>query len=472
MDLRLLLPDLALLVLIGGLLFVRRQTGLVAAYALVAIAGMQLGSYLSGAGTGTVLDVLRLDGFAVFGRTVLLLGAAAVVTLYQDELPEGIKGGRSLALMLLSLSGAMLLPAATDLLMLYAGLELMALPACLWLMAPTARSAEGGIKTFFFGAALSATFLFGATLLYGLGGTTDLGAISRELAQLGTTTNGPMLLGALLVTAGLAGKMALVPFHAPYPDTLEASGTQQAYWLTVPLFAGAVALMRVLHDALPAARDLWAPFLVVVCVLTLVIGPLLALAQTQLKRLLAFAAMTQVGFWSLGLLAIAHPDTSSDAMAAVLFAAIATGLALLALVAAFQAVGAERLTDLAGLFGRSPWLAAVLLVACLGLAGLPPVAGFWSKILLFKGVVAYANAAMAYGLVWLVALAAVSAVVLGYALLRPVRLAFFEGAPIAEPVTVRPHLLAVAAVGAVGSLLLFLMPHALWQPLLAAVAGL
>lgn len=473
-DLRLILPDLALLALVLGLCVARRHAGLVAVYGLVAIAGLQLGSYLSGAGTGAVGGVLRLDAFSVLCRVAILLAASGVAALGLDRLSEGLRAGRTLALLLLGVAGAMLLPAATDLAMVYAGLELMWLPACIWLFASGRglATAEAGLKTFLYGAALSATFLFGATLLYGLAGTTDLGGLARELAQLGTTTNGPMLLGALMVVGGLAGKVALVPFHAYFPDTLEAEQAAPGYWLTVPLLAGAAVIVRVLHDGLPVARDLWAPLLVVSCLLTLVAGPLLALAQTELKRILAFAAITQVGFWALGFIAVAHPDSGTDAMAAVVFSAVTSGLALLAFVAVVQAANAERLLDLAGLSARAPWLAACLLVACLGLSGLPPVAGFWGKILLFKGVISYANASMAYGLVWLVALAALSALVLSYALLRPVRMAYLEAAPPAEPVAVRPQLLAVAALGAVGSMVLFLLPHALWQPVLAAVAGL
>ncbi|HEY9854830.1 MAG TPA: proton-conducting transporter membrane subunit [Stenomitos sp.] len=473
--LRLMLPDLLLLALILGLAFTRRHAGLVALYGLIVIAGFQLGSFWSGAGTGTVGGMLQLDAFAVTGRVALLLAAAGVVALGLDRLPEGLAGGRKLALMLLSLLGAFLLPAASDLVMVYLGLELLWLPACVTLLRPTdgAAPVEGALKTFFYGAGLSATYLFGTTLLYGLSGTTDLGGVARQLMQLGTTTNGPMLLGALLVVGALAAKIALVPFHAYYPDAIEEStGTSTAYLLVVPLMAGAMVVMRVLFTALPSARDLWAPLLVVACLLTLVVGPVLALAQTDLKRILASAVITQAGFWSLGLLALAHPDSSRDALASVLMGTFTTGLALLAALAVLQALSAERLMDLSGLFQRSPGLAVCLAVACLGLSGLPPVAGFWAKLLLFKSVVSYANAAMAYGLVWLVAIAGLSALVLSYALMRPLRVAFFEPVPEAAPVALSPGLLAVAGLGAVGSILLFLLPHALWQPVLAAVAGL
>lgn len=462
--LRLMLPDLLLVLLALALPFIRRHAALVASYGLVIVAGLQLGAFYSGAGTGLVGTWLHLDGFAVLCRVGLLLLAAMVAAL-----APGIPG-RPLALMLVSLLGAMQLPAASDLLAVFLGLELLWLPACMLVLG---ARAEGALKTFFVGAALSATFLFGATLLYGLAGTTELAAVSRQLAQLGTTTNGPMLLGALLVVGALAGKMALVPFHPYLPDAAEgAPGLAAPYLLTLPLMAGAMAAIRVLNVALPAARDLWAPLLVVVACLTLVVGPLLALAQTDLRRLLAMAAVTQAGFWSLGLVALAHPDSSRDAIGAVLMGVGTTGLALVAALAVLEILQARRLMDLAGLFQRSPALAVCLLVACLGLSGLPPVAGFWAKILLFKGVLAYATAAMAFGLVWLVALAALGALVLGYALLRPVRVAFFEPAAEAAAPDAAPALLAVAGLGAVGSILLFLVPHALWQPVLAAVAGL
>lgn len=470
--LRLIFPDLLLVALILGLSFTRRHAALIAAYALVAIAGLHLGSFWSGAGTGTVGGMLHLDGLAVTGRVAILLAASAVAVLGLDRLPEGIQGGRTLALMLIAVLGALQLPGASDLVTVYLGLELLWLPASLLLLGANGP-AEGALKTFFYSGALSATFWFGATLLFGLTGTTSLDGISGELVRLGTTTNGPMLLAALLVVGSLAGKLALIPFHAYFPDAVQgAQGLSASFLLTIPLLAGSMAALRVLHVALPAARDLWAPMLVVISLLTLVVGPLMALAQTELKRLLTYAAMTQVGFWSLGLLAIAHPDSARDAIGAVLMGAFTTALALFAALAVLEILQAHRLMDLAGLFPRAPWLAVTLLIACLGLSGLPPVAGFWAKILLFKGVVSYANAAMAYGLVWLVALAALSALVLGYALLRPVRLAFFEKAGEAAPVEVSPGLLAIAGLGAVGSMLFFLFPQGLWQPVLAAVAGL
>lgn len=491
-DYRLLLPDglvLALLlasVLAWRLQAARAKVGLVAVYGLVAAAGIQLGTLLvEPSGARSLGTVLSLNGFAGLARLLILLASAAVAALAGDHLQAHARRPRFYTWLLLATSGALLLPAATDWAVVAVGLEVMAVGSSLLIgwdrsprTAPESRlRAEAAFKSYLPSAVATILLLFGVSWFFGLTGTTALGETGGKLLDLGTTTHAPMLLATLLVLGGLSCKALLVPFQAWVMDAAEGGApVALAFVLTAPVVAVFALLARLLPGALMMARDLWAPALLLVSLAAMVLGSLLAIAQARMTRVMAAAAIAQAGALALALIACAHPDAAQEARAGLLFALAAYAASTLGAFAAIAALaertGQTALAAYRGLARRSPWLVGALAVCLLSLCGLPPLAGFWGKVFVFKSVIAYANASQAYALVWLVVFAALQSALAAYYYMRGPRLALAETESAVASPEVSPAAIAIAAGAVIALLLLFLSPNSLWQVAIKAVAGL
>ncbi|HEY9898995.1 MAG TPA: proton-conducting transporter membrane subunit [Pantanalinema sp.] len=491
-DLRLLLPDALVLVLLLGALVAwrlpaaRTRVGLVVSYGLVAAAGVQLGTLLVEPGGASSLGTMvSLDAFAGFSRLLILVSGAAVSALAGDHLRAHPARARFYTWLLLATSGAMLLPAAADWAVVALALEAMAIGASLLIGwdraaegAPQSRlRAEAAFKSYLPSAVATILLLFGASWLFGLTGTTALAETGSKLFDLGTTTHAPMLLAVVLVLGGASCKALLVPFQAWAMDVAEGGApVALAFVLTAPVVAAFAFLARLLPGALMMARDLWAPALLLMGVASMVLGSLLAIAQSRLTRMVAAAAIAQAGFLALALVACAHPDAAVEARAALLVALgayVASTLGACAAIASIaEGTGQTELGAYRGLARRHPWLVGALAASLLGLSGLPPFAGFWGKILVFKAVIGYAIASQAYGLVWWVVFAALQMALSAYYYMRAPRLSLASYDPTLPPFEVSSGAIAVAAAAVLALVLPFVAPDALWQLATKAVAGL
>lgn len=319
--------------------------------------------------------------------------------------------GEYLAIILSATVGLMLLVGSEELLMIFIGLELLGLS--LYVMAAfdktDVRSAEAGLKYFLFGSTSSAFTLFGISLIYGMSGTTSLAAISEKLAAASVQ---PLLaIGIIMTLIGFAFKVAAAPFHLWAPDAYQgapipsaafiASGSKVASFVVL----GKIVLVGFgsVHgsSAWHAMASGWSPVLAMLAALSIVVGNLVALAQTNVRRLLAYSAVAHAGYTLLGLIA-----GSRDGFSATLFYA---AIYAITLVGAFGVVavvrsetGGDDLKNFSGLAVREPLLASCMAVFMLSLAGIPPLAGFFGKFYLFS---ASLRAGGNYGLLWLVALA-------------------------------------------------------------------
>lgn len=319
--------------------------------------------------------------------------------------------GEYLAMILLATAGLMLLVGSEELLMIFIGLELLGLS--LYVMAAfdktDVRSAEAGLKYFLFGSTSSAFTLFGISLIYGMSGTTGLAAISDKLAAAPVQ---PLLATGIIMTLiGFAFKIAAAPFHLWAPDAYQgapipsaafiASGSKVASFVVL----GKIVLVGFgpVHgsSAWHAMAAGWSPILAVLAALSIVVGNLVALAQTNVRRLLAYSAVAHAGYTLLGLIA-----GSRDGFSATLFYAAVYAITL---VGAFGVVGVVRtetggddLRNFSGLAARAPLLAGCMAIFMLSLAGIPPLAGFFGKFYLFSAAL---RAGGNYGLFWLIALA-------------------------------------------------------------------
>ena len=352
--------------------------------------------------------------------------------------------GEYLAIILLATIGLMLLVGSEELLMIFIGLELTGLS--LYVMAAfdktDVRSAEAGLKYFLFGSTASAFTLFGISFIYGMSGTTGLAAVGQKLA---TQPIQPLLfVGIVMTLVGFAFKIAAAPFHLWAPDAYQgapvpsaafiASGSKVASFVVLGKIVlvgfGPVHGSAAWHAMSPG----WAPVLAVLAALSIVIGNLVALAQSNVRRLLAYSAVAHAGYTLLGLVAGGRDGFSATLFYTTVYAFTLVGaFGVVALVR--RETGGDDLQNFAGLWSRSPLLAGCMSIFMLSLAGLPPLAGFFGKFYLFSVAL---RAGSNHGLLWLVALALFGSLVSLYYYLIVLKVIFTDqSGDAATSITVR-----------------------------------
>jgi NADH-quinone oxidoreductase subunit N len=352
----------------------------------------------------------------------------AVALLYSRAYLENrdIQRGEYYVLALTALLGICVLVSANSLVTVYLGVELLALSV--YSMVAFDRdsgvSAESAMKYFVLGAIASGTLLYGMSLIYGLTGTLDLGEIATRLH---TPLNPGVVLGLTFIVVAVAFKLGAVPFHMWLPDVYEGAPTSVTLFIgTAPKIAYFALALRLLAQALGGTESEWTLMLAALAVLTLVVGNVVALVQTNLKRMLAYSTIANVGFIVLGFVA-GTPDGYAAALyytfAYVLVALGSFGVILLASAKGFEA---DRLDDYKGLHQRDPLLAAAMMVLMFSTAGVPPFIGFWAKLRIFQALWETNH-------LWLVLLSAAMSVVGAYYYLRVIKLMYFD-----EPAGLQP----------------------------------
>ena len=391
------------------------RPGVLAATGVLGVAGALVVSFLLWGGpVSSFQDMLVADGFALFLNAVIGGASVLVLLLSIGYLPRlGVAPGEYYALLLFATVGMMLMAAGTDLLVIFLALELMSLS--LYVLAGTFRTRpeanEAALKYFLLGAFASGFFLYGIALLYGATGTTNLGRLGAALAAPGAARDPMILAGLALLLVGFGFKTSAVPFHQWAPDVYQGAPTSVAALIATGSKAAAVgALLRVLIAMRPLQAE-WTSALWLLAVLTMTVGNVVALTQSNVKRLLAYSSIAHVGYMLVGLAAGLGPGAP-----AVLFY---LGVYAVASVGAFGTIlllerNGEEAVDLAaygGLAARHPIAALGLTVFLLALIGMPPTAGFVGKFYLF-------SAAIQKGLVGLAVIAVLNSVVAAYYYLR------------------------------------------------------
>ncbi len=331
---------------------------------------------------------LTVDGFALFFKLTFLAAAAlATVLAFRFFDVEGSEPGEAYALMPLTVIGMMVAVSSVDLITTYVAFELFAIPSYVLagIFKKDRRSAEAGVKYFFLGSLSSGVMLLGLALVYGLTGETQYRAVAAALAG---AANPLALAGMVLVLAGLFFKAAMVPFHMWAPDVYEGAPTPLVVFLsTAPKAAVFGLAARLIAGPFGPFEAHWTPIFQAVAVATMFWGNIAALAQRNLKRLMAYSSIAHAGYLAIGLAAwgeMARWGIQFYVVAYVIMNAAAFGLALLVLKGGSFG---ENVDDLAGLVRRSPLAAASILVLLLSLTGIPPTAGFMGKYFLFAAAV-------------------------------------------------------------------------------------
>lgn len=400
-----ILPEILLLVLAGVVLALdaiwaedkKRSLGWVTAGGLALILVIILLAAQPGFGTQPIFGGMVQQDWLGFAFKLLFIFSAAITAMFALDHPEMGKRGEFYVLMLVSVIGMNLMASAGDIVMLYIAIETTSIP--LYILAgflrKDAKSTESGFKYLLFGALTSTVMLYGFSLLFGLTGTTNLSGINELLGVSGLLPLGMLLGSLMLILVGFSFKISAVPFHFWAPDVYEGAPTPIAGFLsTASKAAGFAVLLRVLFIVFtPAAFDYWPAVLAALAVVTMTLGNLVALAQKNIKRLLAYSSIAHAGYILIGFV-----SWSILGMTSVVFYLIAylmTNLAAFGVVTTVSHItGKDEIASYAGLSRRSPTLGLVMLVAFLSLAGMPPLGGFIAKIFVFA-------AAVQSGYIWL-----------------------------------------------------------------------
>ena len=342
--------------------------------------------------------MVNYDPLSQIFKVMLLLAGAVTCLMAVGDKGVGDKGEFYLIVIVATLGGLMM-SSASDLILVFVALETLSIP--LYMLAcfrrGDARSAESGMKYFLYGAFASAIMLFGFSLLYGFTGTTNLGGIAAALGgDLGDSIVGVMT-ALVMVVVGFGFKISAVPFHFWTPDVYEGAPTPVTAFVSVSSKAASFALLvRFLTAAFPVElviggviiQDFWVNLLIVVSIVSMTLGNVVALRQSNIKRLLAYSSIAQAGYTLIGVAALQGADDSL-AVASVsfyMFMYIFTNLLVFGGVIHFiSATDSEEISDMAGLNRRSPWLALFITIGLLSLGGIPPAAGFFRQVLSVPG---------------------------------------------------------------------------------------
>jgi NADH-quinone oxidoreductase subunit N len=407
-------------------------------------------------------EMLSVDGFAVFLYVVVLVSGLLAVALAYDYLKRmDIFRGEYFVLMLFSIAGIMLMASAADLIVVFLALELLSIP--LYILAafahPNPESEEAGMKYFLLGAFAGGFVLYGVALVYGATGETGLMEIVT-VANTGVDNPTFLLIGAALILIGLGFKVAAVPFHMWTPDVYQGAPTPVTAFMAVGAKVGGfAALLRVFIVAFPALSDDLVAVFGGIVTLTLVAGNLIAIAQKNIKRLLAYSSISHAGFILMAFITYGQETVYADAVAAVLFYLLTfavTSFGAWGVVIALERAEGKglALADYAGLGKKHPALALAMLVFMLSFTGVPPTLGFAGKFYLFKVV-------LEGGYVWLAIVGVLTSLISAYYYLRVVIIMYMqEGSPTVQK---EPLLNLTTMLAALGTVVLFFVSEPLFS---------
>lgn len=340
-------------------------------------------------------------------------------TYLQDR---GMFRGEYFVLGLFGVLGMMIMISAYSMLSLYLGLELMSLSmyAMVAFSRDSKRASEAAMKYFVLGALASGMLLYGMSMIYGMTGSLNIIEISNSIGESGSSMG--LLLGLAFIVVGLAFKFGAVPFHMWIPDVYHGAPTAVTLYIaTVPKIAAFAMTMRLLVEGLGGLQADWQTMLIVLSVLSLGLGNIVAIAQSSIKRMLAYSTISHVGFLLLGILAGTGEGYSASMFYVLTYALMALGGFGMILFLSRKGFEAEELDDFKGLNERSPWFAFMMLIILFSMAGIPPTVGFYAKLSVLTAIVNV-------DLIWLATVAVIFSVIGAYYYLRAVKMMYFDKA--------------------------------------------
>jgi NADH-quinone oxidoreductase subunit N len=479
-------PEIFLLIATSAILLIdmmlsdtkRYITYILSMGTLAVCAALTLADMNSGATTYTFHNMFVSDPMSNLLK-LLTYGAVALTLIYSRQytadrgMVGGNLGGEFYALALFALLGQMVMISGNNFLVVYLGIELMSLSlyALVALRREHSESTEAAMKYFILGALASGFLLYGMSMLYGATGSLDLTEVAKATAS-GAVSKTVLVFGVVFLVAGLAFKLGVVPFHMWVPDVYQGSPTAVTLLLggAPKLAAFAICIRLLVEGLLPLAID-WQQMIIVLAVLSIAIGNITAIAQTNLKRMLAYSTIAQMGFMLLGLLSgvvDGHTASATNAYSSAMFYTVTYvlttlgtfGVIMLLARAGFEA---ENIDDFKGLNQRSPWFALVMLILMFSLAGIPPMMGFYAKLSVLQAVIGT-------GQIWLAVVAVLLSLIGAFYYLRVVKMMYFDS-PVDSSVIVASGDMRIAlSINGAAVLVLGLVPGSLMAACASAIA--
>ncbi|GFE84848.1 NADH-quinone oxidoreductase subunit N [Steroidobacter agaridevorans] len=407
--------------------------------------------------------VIAFDGMFIadpMGDVLKLFtyGTVAVSLLYSREYLQrnGLFRGEFFILALVAMLGVMVMVSAGSLLTVYLGVELLSLS--LYAMVAFDRdsgvAAESAMKYFVLGAIASGALLYGFSILYGVAGTLQLDELAVAVREVGAGNLG-LIFGLAFVIVGIAFKFGAVPFHMWVPDVYHGAPTPVTMFIgSAPKIASFILAIRVLAEGLDAMVASWQNMLIAISIASMIIGNVVAIAQTNLKRMLAYSTISHVGFILLGILAGTNDGYRASMFYTLTYVIMAVGSFGMILLLSRKGFEGDQLEDFKGLARKSPWFAAVMMMLMFSTAGVPPFVGFWAKIAVLGAVVNV-------GLSWLAAVAVLLSVVGAFYYLRVIKLMYFDEPTDTYNIEAGGTLRAVLSANGVAVLALGIFPSVL-----------
>jgi len=393
--------------------------------------------------------------------------AALVVFVYaKDYLRQNnIFKGEFFVLALFGVLGMMIMVSAHSLLTIYLGLELLSLSlyAMVALKRDSMMASESAMKYFVLGAIASGMLLYGMSMLYGVTGTLDLAEISQQLPQVKDQIL--LVFGLVFLMVGVAFKLGAVPFHMWVPDVYHGAPTAVTLYISsAPKIAAFAMLMRLLVDGLYGLHEQWQGILIILAVLSMGIGNIVAIAQTNIKRMFAYSAISHIGFLLLGVLTGTESGFAASLFYVMTYVLMSLGGFGMVILLSRDGFEAENIDDFKGLNERSPWYAFMMLILIFSMAGVPPFLGFWAKLAVLKEVVAS-------DMVWLAVVAVIFSIIGAFYYLRIIKIMYFDKAEDSSPLMCSVDMRAMITTNSMLVLLIGLFPNTLLALCVSAITG-
>ena len=409
--------------------------------------------------------MLIVDGMAMLLKFAIAIAVAMVIVYSRGYLStRKLFTGEFITLILFATLGMMIMVSANHFISLYLGLELLALSsyAMVALNRDSATSSEAAMKYFILGALASGLLLYGLSMIYGATGSLDVSKVALIISS--SRGIDPLIVfGLVFVVSGLAFKLGVAPFHMWVPDVYQGAPTAMTLFIgSAPKLAAFGFIMRILADSLGGAVSDWQGMLVILSMLSMALGNIVAISQTNLKRMLAYSTISHMGFLLLGILAGTKNGYASSMfyiITYVLMTAGSFGMIMLLSRAGFEA---DNIDDFKGLNQRSPLYALMMLFIIFSMAGIPPFLGFWAKLAVLEG-------ALNAGYTWLVVFAVLMSVIGAFYYLRIIRVMYFDAPTDTMPIAASADMRGLLAINAFALLLLGIFPGSLMTACLNAI---
>jgi len=397
---------------------------------------------------------------------LLIYVTVAAVLIYSRSYisTRGLLRGEFFSLALFATLGMMVMVSASHLITLYLGLELLSLSlyAMVALQRESAVATEAAIKFFVLGALASGFLLYGMSMLYGATGTLHLPELAKVIGS-GQADHEIFIIGLVFVVAGIGFKLSAVPFHMWAPDIYEGAPTAVTLFIgSAPKFAAFGFVMRLLVEGLGDLVTDWQGMLVLLAVASMAVGNIVAIAQQNIKRMLAYSTISHMGFVLLGFIAAGENGYSSSMFYVIAYVLMTLGAFGIIMLVSREGFEADKISDFKGLNQRSPWLAFMMLLVMFSMAGIPPMIGFYAKLSVLQAV-------LEAGYVWLVVVAVMLSLIGAFYYLRIIKFMYFDAPEQTQPIIFKSDVKVLVSVNGLAIMLLGMFPQMLMGLSLSAI---